>query len=32
LRSEVDFRASHIIDDPAWNEASDHRPVLAIFK
>ena len=32
MRSEVDFRASHIIDDPAWNEASDHRPVLAIFK
>ncbi len=32
LRPEVDFRASRIIDDPTWNEASDHRPVLAIFK
>lgn len=32
LRPEVDFRASHIIDDPAWSEASDHRPLLAIFK
>jgi len=32
LRPEVDFRASRIIDDPTWNDASDHRPVLAIFK
>jgi len=32
LRREVDFQASHIIDDPTWNDASDHRPVLAIFK
>jgi endonuclease/exonuclease/phosphatase family metal-dependent hydrolase len=32
LKSEVDFRTSHIIEDPAWNEASDHRPLLAIFR
>jgi endonuclease/exonuclease/phosphatase family metal-dependent hydrolase len=32
LRSEVDFNASRIIDDSEWNSASDHRPVMAIFK
>lgn len=32
LRPEVDFRASRIIDDANWNDASDHRPLLAIFK
>ncbi|MDP3851138.1 MAG: endonuclease/exonuclease/phosphatase family protein [Luteolibacter sp.] len=32
LRPDVDFRASHIIDDPSWDKASDHRPVIAIFK
>jgi endonuclease/exonuclease/phosphatase family metal-dependent hydrolase len=32
LRPEVDFQASHVIDDPDWDKASDHRPVLAIFK
>jgi endonuclease/exonuclease/phosphatase family metal-dependent hydrolase len=32
LRPEVDFRASHIIDDPKWSEASDHRPLMAVFK
>lgn len=32
LRPEVDFHASHLIDDPTWNDASDHRPLLAIFK
>lgn len=32
LKDEVDFRSSKIIDDPNWNEASDHRPVLAIFR
>jgi len=32
LKPEVDFRASHIIEDPAWIEASDHRPLLAIFR
>ena len=32
IKPEVDFRASCILDDPAWNDASDHRPVLAIFK
>lgn len=32
LRTEVDFRACRIIDDPDWVKASDHRPLLAIFK
>lgn len=32
LRSEVDFRASHIIDDGAWDKASDHRALKAIFR
>jgi endonuclease/exonuclease/phosphatase family metal-dependent hydrolase len=32
LRPEVDFRASRIIDDREWDKASDHRPLLAIFK
>ena len=32
LRPEVDFRASQIIDDADWDKASDHRPLLAIFK
>lgn len=32
LRPEVDFRASRIIDDPDWDKASDHRPLIAIFK
>jgi endonuclease/exonuclease/phosphatase family metal-dependent hydrolase len=32
LRSDVNFNASKIIDDTGWDKASDHRPVLAIFK
>lgn len=32
LKKEVDFPAARIIDDEDWNTASDHRPVLAIFK
>ena len=32
LRSEVNFRECRIIDDPAWNEASDHRPLMAVFR
>lgn len=31
LRSEVDFRNSHIIDSQDWEKASDHRALLAIF-
>jgi len=31
LRPEVDFRASHIIDMPGWEKASDHRALIAIF-
>jgi endonuclease/exonuclease/phosphatase family metal-dependent hydrolase len=32
LRSDVNFPESKIIDDADWNDASDHRPVMAIFK
>ena len=32
LKRDVDFKSSHIIDDPEWKDASDHRPVLAIFR
>ena len=32
LRSELDFQNSYIIDDPGWDAASDHRPILAIFR
>lgn len=32
LRPEVDFRASYVVDDAEWDKASDHRPLLVIFK
>ena len=32
LKPEVDFHASRLIDEPSWIDASDHRPLLAIFK
>jgi endonuclease/exonuclease/phosphatase family metal-dependent hydrolase len=32
LRREVDFEASHIIDDRLWSKASDHRPLLVVFR
>lgn len=32
IRPDVDFHASRIIDDAGWNDASDHRPVLAVFR
>ena len=32
LRSELDFQNSYIIDDPGWENASDHRAILAIFR
>lgn len=32
LRREVDFKASRIIDDRLWSKASDHRPMLAVFR
>ncbi len=32
LKPEVDIKASKIIDDAGWNDASDHRALLAIFK
>jgi endonuclease/exonuclease/phosphatase family metal-dependent hydrolase len=32
LRPDVDFRAAKIVDDIGWDKASDHRPVLAIFR
>ena len=32
IREETDFHAAKIIDDPDWNDASDHRAVMAVFK
>jgi endonuclease/exonuclease/phosphatase family metal-dependent hydrolase len=32
LRRELDFKNSHIIDDPMWSSASDHRALLTIFR
>lgn len=32
MSKEVQYRDCHIIEDPEWSKASDHRPVLAIFK
>lgn len=32
MKSAVDFRASYIVDDDGWETASDHRPLLAIFR
>jgi endonuclease/exonuclease/phosphatase family metal-dependent hydrolase len=32
LRQEVDFPAAKIIDDAGWDNASDHRAILAIFR
>lgn len=32
LRRHVDKKASYIIDDPLWETASDHRPVVIQFK
>jgi endonuclease/exonuclease/phosphatase family metal-dependent hydrolase len=31
LKPEVDFHGSRILDDASWNEASDHRALLALF-
>lgn len=32
LRKELDFRKSYIIDEEGWDDASDHRPLMAIFR
>jgi endonuclease/exonuclease/phosphatase family metal-dependent hydrolase len=32
LRPDVDFRASYIVDDPEWDAASDHRPLVVILR
>jgi endonuclease/exonuclease/phosphatase family metal-dependent hydrolase len=32
LRREIDFPAAKVIDDAEWSQASDHRPILVIFK
>jgi endonuclease/exonuclease/phosphatase family metal-dependent hydrolase len=32
MKPDVDFQAAKIIDDEDWSDASDHRPVLAIFR
>lgn len=31
LKHAADFKNSRIIDDPEWMDASDHRPVMAVF-
>ncbi|HEY8961293.1 MAG TPA: endonuclease/exonuclease/phosphatase family protein [Luteolibacter sp.] len=32
LKGRIDLPGCRIVDEPAWREASDHRPVLAVFK
>lgn len=32
MKPDVDFPNSRIIDDIGWADASDHRPILAIFR
>jgi len=32
LKPEVDTEGSRVIDDPIWNQASDHRPVTMLLK
>ena len=32
LKRRVDKKSSRVIDDPSWEMASDHRPVLVRFK
>jgi hypothetical protein len=32
LRRDVDFKESRIIDDRLWSKASDHRPMLSVFR
>lgn len=31
LKPEVNLTTSRILDDPDWNDASDHRPLLVVF-
>jgi endonuclease/exonuclease/phosphatase family metal-dependent hydrolase len=31
LKPNTNFKKSYIIDDPEWRDASDHRPLVAIF-
>lgn len=32
LKPEVDFKGSYTVDDPSWQQASDHRPLVTLFK
>jgi endonuclease/exonuclease/phosphatase family metal-dependent hydrolase len=32
LRREVDFKTSYLADDSNWDDASDHRPLVVIFR
>jgi endonuclease/exonuclease/phosphatase family metal-dependent hydrolase len=32
MKRDTDFAACRVIDDPEWNDASDHRPVMAVFR
>ncbi len=32
MRKRTDFKKSYIVDHPSWDEASDHRPLMALFR
>lgn len=32
LKAEVDYKSSCVIDEPIWEKASDHRPLLVVFR
>jgi endonuclease/exonuclease/phosphatase family metal-dependent hydrolase len=32
LHNHVDYKGSYIMDDAAWDQASDHRPLLVVFR
>jgi len=32
LKADTDFKAARVLDDKEWSAASDHRPVLAVFR
>ncbi len=32
LRPDTDFQAARVIDDAEWKDASDHRPLMAVFR
>lgn len=32
LKPEVDFKAARVLDDKEWEKASDHRPLMGVFR